>query len=197
MSNFQWKELLTQWSKDIIESGEFDDDLLPANVKDTGWLGFDGATEIQIADAELRLGTKLPPSYREFLEVSNGWRITTPFMWKLWPVEEIEWLPKRNQELVDIWTAENLTIPDENYLVYGENQDCSCLRSEYFPTALEISDWGDSSLYLLNPQIVTSNGEWEAWSFANWKPGAERYQSYWEMMVAEHQSFLNFDDDNE
>ncbi|HEY3110361.1 MAG TPA: hypothetical protein VGL23_16490 [Chloroflexota bacterium] len=38
--------------------------------------------------------------------------------------------------------------------------------------------------------MVTPEGEWEAWFFANWYPGASRYRSFWELMQAEHASFL-------
>ncbi len=50
--------------------------------------------------------------------------------------------------------------------------------------------WAISAIYLLNPQVVTEEGEWEAWFFANWLPGAARYRSFQEMMEAEYQDFL-------
>ena len=61
---------------------------------------------------------------------------------------------------------------------------------EYLQTALEISDVGDAGIYLLNPQVVTEEGEWETWFFANWLPGATRYRSFQELMEAEYQNFL-------
>ncbi len=81
-------------------------------------------------------------------------------------------------------------VSDNEYFIYGENQDCSKLRTEYLRTALEISDKGESSIYLLNPQIVTESGEWEAWFFGDWLPGADRYRSFQEMMQAEYKIFL-------
>lgn len=47
-----------------------------------------------------------------------------------------------------------------------------------------------SGLYLLNPRIVTAEGEWEAWFFAHWLPGANRYRSFWELMQGEYQNFV-------
>lgn len=82
------------------------------------------------------------------------------------------------------------SIADEEYFVYGEAQDCSNLRVEYLQTALEISDLGDSAIYLLNPQVITADGEWEAWFFCNWLPGADRYRSFREMMQAEYKNVL-------
>jgi len=38
------------------------------------WLGLPPASEERIAAMEERLGRRMPPSYRRFLEVSDGWR---------------------------------------------------------------------------------------------------------------------------
>ena len=54
---------------------------------------------------------------------------------------------------------------------------------------LEISDWGDSAICVLNPQVVRPDGEWEAAFFANWNPGARVYGSFQELMEAEYQTF--------
>jgi hypothetical protein len=187
---------------------------LPQEVIESGWLGYPGAHENQLARAEARLGAMLPPSYREFLKVTNGWRQTTPFIYRLWSTEEIEWFSTRHQDWIDTFTEyyfeqryqrfiDNVEIsngsgtrlsipltPDTEYFIYGEEQDCRGLRVEYLQTALEISDIGDSAIYLLNPQIITADGEWEAWFFGDWLPGADRYRSFREMMQAEYENFL-------
>lgn len=46
-----------------------------------------------------------------------------------------------------------------------------------------ISDIGDDAVYLLNPQVLTEDGEWEAWSFAAWLPGAVRFPSFWDLIL--------------
>src|SRR5262249_3381412 len=79
-------------------------------------------------------------------------------------------------------------LTDEEYLVYGEEQDSGLFRTEYLESALEISDVGDSAVLLLNPEVVDDTGEWEAWLFANWIPGARRYRSFRELMQGEHES---------
>jgi HEAT repeat protein len=56
---------------------------------------------------------------------------------------------------------------------------------------LEVSDVGDSAIILLNPQVVTPEGEWEAWFFANWIPGAYRYRSFWELMQGQYEQVLH------
>ena len=209
MSTFDWESFLRQWSQELIESIQDEQNQLPLEVVESNWLGYPGATEEQINRAETRLEVRLPPSYREFLKVSNGWRQTTPFINSLWSTEELEWFSLRHQTWIDNFIAEYLarnyrnsfingsedrrvipSISDAEYLTYGEAQDCSKLRIEYLQTALEISQKGDSAIYLLNPQVITTEGEWEAWFFADWLPGADRYPSFCEMMQAEYINFL-------
>jgi hypothetical protein len=64
------------------------------------------------------------------------------------------------------------------------------MRNEYLKTALAISEEGDAAICLLNPKIVTNEGEWEAWEFANWYPGARRFRSFREMMEARYREFM-------
>jgi hypothetical protein len=46
---------------------------LAETALETGWLGTAGATGEELAALEARLGLTLPPSYRSFLETTNGW----------------------------------------------------------------------------------------------------------------------------
>lgn len=204
MNTFNWEIFLRRWSQELLKSVNNDQQQLSQEVIKAGWLGYPGATKEQIICAETRLGTTLPPSYREFLKVSNGWRQTTPFIHKLWSTEEIEWFSRKRPDWIDSFVKRyeddyidilepqlrTPSISDEEYFVYGDAQDCSNLRVEYLQTALEISDIGDSAIYLLNPQIITADGEWEAWFFCDWLPGADRYRSFREMMQAEYENFL-------
>ncbi|PSB24196.1 SMI1/KNR4 family protein [Stenomitos frigidus] len=204
MSSFDWERFLKRWSQEIIGAIGDAPTFLPPEVLKSGWLGYPGATEKQIAHTEARLGATLPPSYRAFLKVSNGWRQTTLFSNQLWSLKDIEWFAVRHQAWVDaFWeksghhspestNAKALapSIPDEEYFVYGQEQDCSKIRIEYLQTALEISKRGEGAIYLLNPQIVAPDGEWEAWFFGDWLPGADRYRSFQNMMQAEYENFL-------
>ena len=214
MSAFDWESFLRQWSQAILETmDEEEQQLLPPEVLASGWLGYPGATEAEIGRAEARLRVKLPPSYREFLKVTNGWRQTADqantFNHRFWSTEDVErfatrhpqWIRSfiQHQETTDIalddepydldnqW--ESIGISDNDYFKYGEEQDPSKLRVEYLQTAIAISDVGLGSIYLLNPQVAP-DGEWEAWFFADYLPGADRYRSFQEMMEAEYQAFL-------
>jgi hypothetical protein len=93
MPALDWKPFLTQWSRAWIESGAYtsDNQVFPPEVLASGWLGYPGATEAQLVGAESRLGIRLPPSYRSFLRTTNGWRMTSPFIYKLWSTEDIDW----------------------------------------------------------------------------------------------------------
>jgi hypothetical protein len=190
---FNWQDFLAQWSQELLASRTVRE-RLSAEVIAASWLGYPGATEAQLAQAEARLGILFPPSYREFLKVTNGWREAGYFIHKLWSTEEIEWHAVRHQDLIDAWLEGSggpHPVPDEEYFVYGEGQ--TDFREEYLQTALEISedDPRGDGVYLLNPQIVTPEGEWEAWFFAAWNEGATRYRSFWEMLHAEREDFLH------
>jgi cell wall assembly regulator SMI1 len=189
MADIDWDSFLRQWSRQIIDTGKYNHSL-PPDVIASGWLGFPGATEEQLQEAESRLGVQLPPSYRQFLATTNGWRMTGTFIYRLWSTEEVDWFRTRNQDWIDAYTEAGADpVPDSQYFVYGPEQDPIWMRPEYLPTMLEVSDTGQEAIYLLNPNIVTPEGEWEAWFFGNWLPGADRYRSFWDMMQAEYATF--------
>jgi hypothetical protein len=191
---YDWQALLTTWSAELLDAPH-DFARIPADVRSRGWLGHDGATPQQLDDAESRLQVKLPRSYREFLAFTNGWHTTGPFIERLWSTREVDWFRVRHRAWIAAYTSWlpriGPSVSDEEYFVYGTAQDCALFRSEYLRTALEISDVGDSAIYLLNPETIAADGEWEAWMFANWLPGSTRHRSFWELMNAEYASFQN------
>lgn len=203
MNLAEWRHFLAQWSREAARLDGYPTDHSRSPLA-PGWLGYDGATEEQIIRAELRLAVTLPPSYRTFLKASNGWRFVDSVISKLWSIEEIEWFTMRHHDWIDQWMEGVVaylpgtwSVSDEDYFVYGDKQDGTLtFRDQYLQAALEISpnDPDTSAIYLLNPKILTPEGEWEAWFFANWLPGAYRYRSFEDLMVAEHASFLSHRD---
>jgi hypothetical protein len=193
MTQYPWQEFLSQWSQEILDS-RFAQEmalLIPDDAQETRWLGYAGASEQQITAAEQRLKVQFPPSYRQFLAISNGWSVLNSFTGLLWPTDQIELLTKRDRHFMANWGQSDKEVPDSEYFVYGPEQDTFTLRKRYIRTALQISDphYIGSGCLILNPQVVTADGEWEAWSFATWYPGAIRYRSFWELMQGEHKFF--------
>jgi len=187
MAEFAWDTFLREWSAELLTSPEIARSV-PRDVRASGWLGVPGATEDQIARAEARLGATLPPSYKDFLKVSNGWRNTGLFIPRLWSAEETDWFRMRNREWVDDW-MQGAEYYDQKYPT-AHPPDPGDERY-HLASTLEISDVGDGAVYLLNPKVRAGDGEWEAWFFSNWNPGAVRHRSFAEMMRAERESFRN------
>ncbi len=148
---FDWRAFLTRLSEEVLRDLEIVDyEDLPEDVATSGWLGYPGATDEEIARAEARLGVMLPPSYRAFLKVSNGWRHVPPFITKMWSTEEIEWFATRRQSWIDsLRSAEDSPISDEVYFVGTTALNrgrCSKPRSNQasprFPVVVPLRVWG-------------------------------------------------------
>lgn len=212
MSSFDWRGFLKKWSQDALAYAQDLDDL-DAEVFDSEWLGYEGASEEQIVAVESRLSVRLPPSYREFLKVSNGWRQTTPFIYRILSIEEVDQFATKhadwmlsfyqrfncNPSLISAnnccnGTSSGYSISDFEYFTYGKRQDCRKIRLEYLQSCLDISEKGESCIYLLNPKVINHHQEWEAWFLGDWLPGADRYPSFQAMMEAEYINFLEMRD---
>lgn len=169
-----WPDLLQGISDLVLSDPE--NAWIGPEVRARGTLGFPGADEADIAAAEARLGTRFPPSYREFLKASNGWEaMGAAAPGKLWSTTEIEWLSVRNQELIE--DAGTFECGPEMHLAQQLRDPC-WYHGPYMERALEISDWGDACILFLCPDVVTPEGEWECWEYASWHPGAHRYPSF-------------------
>jgi len=181
---FDWLNFLMQYSEALLRTPDIARNLPPTIVM-SGWVWEPGATAEQLAQAEARLGVRLPPSYRAFLQESNGapWEVPP-----LWSTEDISWLSLHNQWLIDDWADPDLFLSDDEYLDYSRGQQ-PVVRTEDLHAALQIGDWGDDALYILNPHIVTDDGEWQAWYYSSHLPGFVRYPSFQEMMQATYDSF--------
>lgn len=160
---------------------------LSKEVISSGWCGGPPATESEIRAAETRLGVTLPPSYRSFLSISNGWRIFNGFVEQLLPVQEIDRYrildPKgfaldesSHERIVELYGDH--VVPDEVYLDYATPAHNMALRHQYYGDSLLISKGFESELVLLNPFIVSADGEWETIFSAHWIPGNERFRSF-------------------
>ncbi|MFI7052337.1 SMI1/KNR4 family protein [Streptosporangium canum] len=146
------------------------------------WLGTTGAGEAGIARHEERLGMRLPPSYREFLQITDGWDEYSHSCLRLMPLAEVGWTRDVDPELARIWDQ----LEDDS-----DSQDQWYLHQESMSGSLYISEYIEGQVYLLNPHVVGPDGEWEAWDFATWHPGEVRYRSFWDLMEREFGAYLS------
>jgi hypothetical protein len=146
------------------------------------WPGSPPASEEQLLQAENRLKVKLPPSYRAFLAASNGWRNASREVPILRPIEKIRWFKREHRDWVQAYLdpmqgTEAILPAERDYFNYAEG-DTVNFDVNHLAQTLCISEVGDSAVLLLNPMVIWPDGEWEAWLFANWLPGASRYRSF-------------------
>ncbi|MEU1347078.1 SMI1/KNR4 family protein [Streptomyces sp. NPDC005795] len=192
-----WRDLLQRWSDEWLDPVLHEQERhepFPAEVRAARWLGGPGATPGELTGLEQRLGCALPPSYREFLRTSDGWLDTTTQVARLLPVREAGWVRDLDPGLVSAWGDGGGwdEVPDAEYFVYGDEQDPCALRPRYLKSMLVVTpgaETGDS--YLLNPCVLTPDGEWEAWHLAQGLPGAARYRSFWDLMNDEYRAFCD------
>lgn len=180
----QWWQTLAGLSRRLLAKEENRIQIEEMVVK-SGWLGLPPDSDGEIANLERRLGTTLPPSFRQFLQVSNGWLRGPSYPERWYGTGEIGWFRDLEAEYVRIW-AENIgPVPDDEYFVYGPKQESTAIRAEYVAACLQVSDVIDGYVYLLNPEVISPEGEWEAWVLGSKLPGAIRYRSWWELVAAE------------
>lgn len=198
MSEFDWSGFLEAWSHDVLTM--LREATVPLEEEERavlirGTLGSPGATDTELRALELRLGAELPPSYKAFLRASNGWMQVAMDAedGTIWSTRDVRWFQDQDPDWIDAYTVgfdELPEPPDEAYFVYDASQDPVHLRRSYMKDTLAVSATIDSSIYLLNPRVRSEHGEWEGWFFANWLPGANRYRSFQDLMVAERQRVL-------
>jgi cell wall assembly regulator SMI1 len=190
MSTFEWSQLLSELSVSLIENGGN----LPisAAAQQSRWLGYPPAQPADIADAEARLGRPLPPSLRDFYLISNGWGPFGCFIWNLLPVQSIDWVRVREPWLYDsACDAEATAGPwadDPNGLrlqTYRYDQGTQVKRS------LVVTSDGDASTWLLDPETLSTTGEWAAGRWSSWNPAMEWISdSFLALVRTEYSDFL-------
>ena len=180
-----WPELLRHWSAELMASDLADQVTPPPTAAD--WLGYPPASDADVAALQARLGLVLPPSYVAFLKASSGWRRLTFAIDRLRPAAEVERFGLENENAVEIFADVDDDRPDAEFYEYPDGA-AHGHRAAHMKHLVQVSDDEDGVL-LLNPRAVTPDGEWEAWFFASWVPGAQRYPSFAHLMVGQFRSF--------
>lgn len=157
----------------------------------------DPASAEAIPALEDRMGQVLPPSYRTFLEFSDGASSKPGWNHILLPqnegddagmltTEQVGWLRDKAPETVEIWSEVPETdLPDDEYFDYARTQDCVQLKVSHLPHLLQVSCFEWEGAILLNPLARQPDGEWEAWDFNFTHPGAIRYRSFADLLRAD------------
>jgi hypothetical protein len=111
LSPADWHDFLHRYSTEFLESAflrEMEQEgrahhFANETQRSSRWLGEEPASEDMIVAAENRLGIRLPPTYRNFLLVSNGWS-TISYSVDLLKVDEIGWFAELDPGLLDVWS---------------------------------------------------------------------------------------------
>jgi len=118
-----------------------------------------GATADEIADIEARLGLRLPPSYRTFLEATNGYAdLGNAYPGEFFPADKV---------------VRQGDIDEDIHFLIDEVPDPKTgiqITRKIASQAIRITAWGDVSILLLSPDMVT-NDEWACLDYASWHPG--------------------------
>ncbi|MFF2848240.1 SMI1/KNR4 family protein [Streptomyces sp. NPDC058001] len=178
---FDWRSFLLGWSgewADSLPEGETrgEDDEAARQAR---WLGFPPASEDRIMAMEKRIGLRMPPSYREFLKVSDGWQHAGGFVWLLAGTKEARW---HNDEsgLADVF-EENL---DE------DSQPEELREADLWRRGLQLDVQSDAMYVLMDPEDVDEDGEWAVYTWAGWRAAPpERYPNFLEFMRDMHREF--------
>ncbi|WP_168211268.1 SMI1/KNR4 family protein [Actinosynnema sp. ALI-1.44] len=162
-----WGPWLRLWSEEWVRSAD-PQDLVPEVVRDK-WLGFEPADEAAVVAAEDRLGVRLPPSYREFLLTTDGWRNAGMFVWRLRDTSNLGWL----RDIEPFWAGDWEGLEGE-----PEPDD-----DNKFTRGLMISLEADAGVLFLDPGDVDEAGEWAAYSLFTWRAEApSRFASFTALM---------------
>ncbi|WP_328222476.1 SMI1/KNR4 family protein [Streptomyces sp. NBC_00310] len=178
---FDWRPFLLRWSGEWADSlpdgetrGEDDEAALRAR-----WLGFPPASQERIAAMEERLGRRMPPSYREFLKVSDGWRHAGGFVWLLAGTEDAHW-HNNESELADMF---------EEYLDEDAGPD-ERREADLWRRGLQLDVESDVTHVLLDPEDVGEDGEWAVYTWASWRAEPpERHANFLEFMRDMYREF--------
>ncbi|MEE1810128.1 SMI1/KNR4 family protein [Streptomyces sp. BE133] len=178
---FDWRLFLLKWSgewADSLPDGETrdEDDEVARRAR---WLGFPPASEERIAAMEERLGRRMPPSYRKFLKVSDGWRHAGGFVWLLAGTKEACW---HNDEsgLADIF---------EEYLDEDAGPE-ERREADIWRRGLQLDVESDITHVLMDPEDVDEDGEWAVYTWASWRAAPpERHANFIEFMRDMYREF--------
>lgn len=138
-------------SADLRTAIEEDRQVISQERLDAGWAGTEPAGEAAIVAVEERLGVRFPPTFRNFLKVSDGWEYLGPV--DVFGTDEIGWLADIDGDLLEAW---DLDWFQEHLAILRR---CVMIAHD---------DGGSGCWWLLHADSVREDGEWTAYE---WWPG--------------------------
>ncbi|WP_058044176.1 SMI1/KNR4 family protein [Streptomyces roseifaciens] len=180
-TTFEWRPFLAQWSEEWADACDPDDPLLDEEeaARQARWLGFAPASGSQITALEQRLGCRLAPSYRAFLEVSDGWRNAGGFVDLLAGTGEARWYEDESGfgEVYRSALGEH-SSPEE------------VAEVGMWSRALQLDVESDATYVLMDPQDITGGGEWAVYCHRAWGTDRpKRYESFRAFMEDMYREF--------
>jgi len=144
------------------------------------------ATPADLDALAARIGKPLPPSYRAFLEASNGMVYVAPLnVVTLLPANSVVALTRDNFPGIEVWFA----MPDA--AVPLDPAAGGPLPGRALERAWVISSIEDGDAYFIFPDLAGADGEWPVWFFGPKNPGAYGYRSFGDMLARERADALN------
>lgn len=194
-----------RWDEALVRNiGSEDPEYLPRPVVDAGTVCRPGASFVELHQGEHRLGVTFPPSYRQFLSITNGafadalgvcigrWSIEGPLRDQgigLLPVAELdrgppsyssEWASQPLDGHVD--SNYRSPLSEWAYLDYSLEQDPVQFKTGHYRHGISVSIGNDGWEILLNPMVRQPDGEFEAWDFGPKYPGTYRFRSFRDLL---------------
>ncbi|MFJ4848013.1 MULTISPECIES: SMI1/KNR4 family protein [unclassified Streptomyces] len=179
-TTFDWRSFLVRWSEEWADAQDPDslteDD---ARALRDRWLGFAPADAERLAEAERRLGRRLPPSYRAFLEVSDGWRHAGGFVSLLAGTRTARW-HQDSDGLAKVWREAIGRDPSPK----------AVMEIGLWTDGLQLDEVSDLAYVLLHPLDVGTDGEWALYHYRSWAAAPpRRYASFQEFMADMYREF--------
>lgn len=163
---------MRRWSFELCDDEAFaltQDD----SVIESGWTGAEPVAEGELRDREHRIGRTLPPSYRSFLQTTNGY-VGGGSVPRIRPAREVKGFVNDEFEWVDIWietagAGTPLTVAEH---VATRGQDVVNARWQLLSDAIQVSDTYDGAVYRCAPPSATA-----------------RFSSWWDLLNEEYRTW--------
>jgi hypothetical protein len=159
------QKILKEISEKAILLNEID---FPIDKIKSSWLGAEPVSDLQVVQAEERLGLKLPQEYINFVKISNGFPSVSHTGITFLPIEKINFLKEIDEEIIEIW---------------GEN-DVLKETSEALKESILVGGLNEEQYFLLIPPMPKVN-RWRFWHFAAWTPGEWEFEGIEDYFVKE------------